>query len=353
MVDNPLLSVVIPVYNAEKYLTRCLNSVLNQEYKNIEVLCINDGSTDSSLNILNMYAENDNRVIVIDQINSGAAISRNNAIKIAKGDFITFVDSDDEIKYNIYSKTIPYMKNNDIVCFGTEEHIGDSIDSDVKDSSYFCIESNKKITIDDNFIYKISKTVWNKIFNRSIIVKNDILFPETRSFEDNGFVIKYLLNSNNAYLLKDKLYIYYKICNSIMDKARNYKKSNGKDLINMIDDLFNYINNKGIYQEKCQIFEYFAYRFYKSAIQFSHLYEQAEITGRLITVLQKIEYPIQNKFLSDLKEGNYIIKTENTSTNSILFFKEFNFLEKIFFVGNINGYKCICLFTIPILKIKK
>ena len=94
---NKLISVIVPVYNAEKYLKECVESLINQTYINLEIILINDGSTDNSIQICNEYADYDSRIIVVDKLNEGVSKTRNLGIEIAKGDFITFVDSDDYI----------------------------------------------------------------------------------------------------------------------------------------------------------------------------------------------------------------------------------------------------------------
>lgn len=89
------VSIIVPVYNVEKYLKRCLDSLVNQTLKDIEIICVNDGSTDGSLAILNEYVRNDDRIVVINQENSGQSVARNRGIDVAKGEYIGFVDSDD------------------------------------------------------------------------------------------------------------------------------------------------------------------------------------------------------------------------------------------------------------------
>ena len=96
--DSKKISVIIPVYNSEKYLNECINSIINQSLKEIEIICINDGSYDNSLNILNYYKKIDNRIIIINQKNKGVNSARNSGLKIAKGEFILFFDSDDQLK---------------------------------------------------------------------------------------------------------------------------------------------------------------------------------------------------------------------------------------------------------------
>ena len=93
----PKISVIVPIFNVEKYLKECLESIINQTFKDIEIICINDGSTDNSLDILNQYAEKDNRIKVITQSNQGLSAARNTGIKYANGEYISFIDSDDYI----------------------------------------------------------------------------------------------------------------------------------------------------------------------------------------------------------------------------------------------------------------
>ena len=104
--SNIKISVIVPVYNVENYLSQCLKSIINQTYKNLEIICVNDGSTDKSLMILKEYEKKDKRIKVINQNNKGLAATKNVGMKIATGDYITFVDSDDYIDLNVYEKCI-------------------------------------------------------------------------------------------------------------------------------------------------------------------------------------------------------------------------------------------------------
>ena len=103
MLKYPKISVIIPVYNAEKFLSRCLDSVINQTHENLEIICVNDESTDGSLEILQEYAAKDSRVIIENQKNQGAPVARNRGIEIATGEYIHFVDADDWLNLTLYS----------------------------------------------------------------------------------------------------------------------------------------------------------------------------------------------------------------------------------------------------------
>ena len=129
---NPLVSIIIPVFNTEKYLAECLESVIIQTYKNIEIICINDGSLDNSQNILEKYAEIDKRILVINQSNQGVVCARNNAIKKSNGEYIYPLDSDDKIAPTCIEKLIHKILNSnysavgcDVEIFGEIEYIND------------------------------------------------------------------------------------------------------------------------------------------------------------------------------------------------------------------------------------
>ena len=117
----PKLSLIIPIFNNEKYLPYCLNSIINQTLKSIEIICINDGSTDESLNILKEFQKIDNRIIIINQKNKGSAIARNKGLKKSKGKYVAFIDSDDMYPNNytlelLYNKSV---QNNALICGGS------------------------------------------------------------------------------------------------------------------------------------------------------------------------------------------------------------------------------------------
>ena len=174
---NSLVSIIVPVYNAAKYLNRCLNSVVNQTYSNLEIILINDGSTDASLNICKEYAENDKRIILVDKINEGVSIARNTGIKESSGDFIAFLDADDWIAPNYIEQLMKPFENENIdisvcdyqIC---NEFTSSSVESDYpyryEDAKKYMLEKQKK----GNFSIIVP---WGKIFKAKIVA--GIFFP--------------------------------------------------------------------------------------------------------------------------------------------------------------------------------
>lgn len=189
------ISVIIPVYNVEQYLRECLESVINQTLSELEIICINDGSTDSSLDILREYEQKDNRIIVINQENEGVAATRNVGISLAKGEYISFIDSDDYIDLDFYEKLYNAAKKYkaDIACTNLYR-FSDSV-------KYYLVRYFiKKCTQRPRLKYKYAMIprhnyVMNKIYNRVKLQKSNVRFEEGIYFEDIEFshrIIYYL-----------------------------------------------------------------------------------------------------------------------------------------------------------------
>lgn len=202
-----LLSVIIPVFNAEQYLDRCLYSVLGSDYKDIQVVCVDDGSTDGSLNILRKYAALDSRVEILSKCNEGVSAARNAGMKMAKGEYLTFVDSDDWIHREMYSTMMRCLceNNADIaICEKTncEEHVADERLSNVNGQ---IISWNKVFTTPSAKMY-----VWNKIYRRTIV--ENICFNTSLSLaEDEVFNMHVFEHSPAAMIVfcPEKLYYYF------------------------------------------------------------------------------------------------------------------------------------------------
>lgn len=207
----PKVSVVVPVYNAEKYLKECLDSLVNQTLKDIEIICVNDGSTDNSLEILNEYANKNHRVRVIDQKNQGACIARNKGLSVALGEYIAFVDSDDYLELDAYEQAYKEAKskNLDILSFGwrgvPQETNWDKYKSSPKE----------KLFINDSvnawFYCGIGANVniWNKLYKRSFLEESGVHFIEDLPCaQDLCFNILLFPRAKNIEFIPNKYYNY-------------------------------------------------------------------------------------------------------------------------------------------------
>lgn len=205
--QNHKISVIIPVYNAEKTVGNILEKLISQSYRNIEVIAINDGSRDDSWKVLQKFAKEDKRIIAIDQKNVGASAARNEGIEKATGEFITFIDSDDDISNKLISELASHLKNDSdfIMC-------GMSINNKVVVAPKASIKAGKllsryvlKSLLTKNLLYG----PYCKLFRRDIIAKYKIQFPEEVKYgEDTIFVLNYLRYANDIITIDRVLYAY-------------------------------------------------------------------------------------------------------------------------------------------------
>ncbi len=221
------ISIIIPIFNTEKWISRCLDSLIKQTLTDIEIICVNDGSTDNSLKILNEYAAIDNRIIVISQKNDkGPGKARNVAIKHASAPYIMFCDSDDwyepnmcEIMYN----TIKSEKVDVVSCHCKFEYENAATKKEeYRDKIYFNKDYNGKYKLTEKQFANTNVLLWEKIFRADIIKKYNIKFLHSNPHDDDSFWLEYAAVANSIYYIKDKLYHYFVRIGSIMSK--NFKK---------------------------------------------------------------------------------------------------------------------------------
>ena len=203
-----LISIIVPVYNAEKTIKKCIDSILSQTYKKFELILVNDGSTDNSLNILREYETLNERIIIISQENSGVSVTRNKGINIAKGDYIVFVDSDDYIVENgleILVNEIELNDKLDLVISGfysiknsTNRYLNAILENKIFNNLDFLL--NEKL-------FKFISTPWGKVYKTEIIKNNNIQFDKNLSLgEDTIFVLEYLKYIRNVEFINESLF---------------------------------------------------------------------------------------------------------------------------------------------------
>ncbi|GHT96578.1 glycosyl transferase [Alphaproteobacteria bacterium] len=255
------ISIIIPVYNVEKYLTRCLDSVINQTLKEIEIICINDGSTDKSLEILNEYAARDPRIVLLNQSNTmGPSITRNKALSISNGEYIGFVDSDDWIDLNFFEElyNAAQRRNADIACASIERIYPNG------KNRMFVEFPEEAVIISPTMKYKATITprrgyVWNKIYRRSELKKHNLLFPENVYFEDMPFTIRALFFLKTLVVVPKVKYHYWVNYKSIMRTMTDRKQL---DFMNARLDFINFTNNHHITcDDKYYIIQRISHRF--------------------------------------------------------------------------------------------
>lgn len=209
MNKQPLLSVIVPVYRVEKFLKRCLDSIVNQTYKNLEIILIDDGSPDNSGKICDEYAKIDKRITVIHQLNLGLSQARNNGVAIATGEYITFVDSDDWIEKEMYEYMIETGENLnlDIIRCSVLETNGIKCKKILPTYNY-CNKIIKGNEVFDLYFKEfLCKIVWNAVYKTNI-VKN-VLSPGRYASQDNYTSGMYLYKAKNMMILDKVFYNYW------------------------------------------------------------------------------------------------------------------------------------------------
>jgi glycosyltransferase involved in cell wall biosynthesis len=200
---DDLISVIIPVYNTEKYLRRCLASVLNNTYRNIEVICVDDGSTDGSAEILNEIAQSDTRVKVIHQENSGVSAARNHGMKFAGGGYITFIDSDDWVHRDYFQALLGAIGDSEIAHCG---HIRYS-EMEYEDASQE-IQSHVIPAQEGYQVFDVKCCAWGKLY-RSELIKGLYFDPEIKILEDLVFTLQAIKRAHNITVVTNSLYYYF------------------------------------------------------------------------------------------------------------------------------------------------
>lgn len=250
------ISIIVPVYNTSKYLERCIDSILNQTLEEIEIILIDDGSTDNSGEICDRYKKSDPRINVIHKKNEGLGLTRNAGLREAKGTFVGFVDSDDYIEPNMYEKmynTIQKNGNDAVICNSKRLTKDNNIMNNwnnIPDRIYNREEIEKEIlpSICGNEKYKIKiGSVWKVLYKKSILDDYNIKFLNEREYvsEDFMFNLIYFSKCNRLELIKDELYIYCENQDSLTKKYR-------PEMVNKFEKLYNIMKKEIKYnKEEC------------------------------------------------------------------------------------------------------
>lgn len=214
------ISLIIPVYNKEDFVVRCIDSLINQTYEDIEIIAIDDGSTDDSLKILNELEKKDQRMKVFHQDNAGVSAARNRGLLEATGDYVYFIDGDDYLIKDACEKMIKATNNgiyDMVICKYQIENSNGRVNVPVEINKQEWDTGTEKAVID--FYYtgrKIGTGIANKMFSMKIIRENNLQFPKLKIGEDAIFIIEFLKKSNRWYFINDVLYSYCMNNNSVM-----------------------------------------------------------------------------------------------------------------------------------------
>lgn len=246
------VSVIVPVYNVEEYLQECLDSLVSQTLDEIEIICVNDGSTDNSLTILNEYTSKYPKIKVINRENDGVSAARNAGVKASIGKYIAFVDSDDWVDYDFFEKLFMSAenKNASIAAGGIVRTKGEKRKINIsynEEKLYTDIQDKIKICNIPKYCY-----VWNKIYKREELEKNNIEFVEGINFEDVRFTIRAIYFLKKLVTVPETNYYYRKRKGSIV---KTLSPKNIEDKGKALNDMLDFADSHGIvFEEKDKSF---------------------------------------------------------------------------------------------------
>lgn len=276
------ISVVIPVYNVEKYLSECLDSVIYQTYKNLQIILVDDGSTDFSGKICDEYAEKDDRITVVHQSNAGAGAAKNTGLELIDGDYFSIIDSDDYIELDMYEKMVNSLEkyNSDIAqCLFRNVFVNDSFDRKYKiKGNYPKILTSKKFLSELLYDWKYAIFA-NKVFKTSLL--KDIRFPVGRKIDDEFFTYKLVCNAKKIVNLNSVLYNYRMRKTSVMNE--NDSDRFIYDRIDCFIERYNYVSNVFPSLERKYLL-----KLYDGLLYFKTLLNNTE---KIESIISKIETP--------------------------------------------------------------
>lgn len=318
-----LLSIIVPVYNVEEYLPQCIESIASINIKDIEIILVNDGSTDNSKSICSKYKKTFNNIKLIDRLNGGLSAARNTGILNSSGKYIMFVDSDDYVNTDNLYKVIEFLRCNDL-----DVIMGDYYEV-IEDETKIIHNCNSKIirSVDKKILKEIFNEfnglwpAWKNIVKKEFLIKNNIIFKEEFLHEDIDFTTRILLNMEN-YAYIDVPWYYYRTqrVGSIMNK-RNFKSLN--DILEIVIELNEYIDELNL---DCDLNNVIKNRLRKNIYMSINLVKKAnkDELNNLINILN------HNK--------NILCKTDNYKHNIFYYFyKIFGIKKSVYLCNLIKG----------------
>lgn len=310
------VSVIIPVYNSEKYIKDCLNSVLYQTLDGIEVILVNDGSKDDSQKIIDEYILKNENIKCLVQENSGQAVARNNGIKMAEGEYIEFLDSDDYLESTSLEKAYNYAKCNslDIVCFNFYE-VNES-DKNIKiKSKYYKVQNSDNVKK-----YILNETSpCNKLIKTELLKNSNLKFLENHIYEDLAFIPTLALETNKIGFIDEYLHNYLIRENSTMRKPQFEQKL--KDIYGVMDALYGrFLNTK--YKSELE-YLYIEHLLHGASLRFFNYREGIGEVDKIVQIIKE-KFPEWRK---NVYYKKFDIKYKIIC--NLIYYKKFNLVKKL------------------------
>lgn len=322
---RPNLSIIVPIYNVEKYLERCINSILNQTFSDFELILVDDGSPDNCGKICDEYKEKDNRIMVIHKKNGGLSDARNAGLDVAKGKYIGFVDSDDIIHPRMYEALFQCINksNSDIAqCkfkkFKSLEELENDLDNY---NETFEEYDNKTAIIDMIDNNKINVNSWNKLYKSELF--ETLRFPKGKIHEDEFLTYKLLYNSKKIVYVNQELYYYYQNNKGIMNGSSILKRLDRIEALEERSKFFLENEDKDLYNKSNSALFFALNKLYFIFKRNDQLNKDEENIEKLKRKIEKISMLLEN--------NNYL---SSTNSKIVKIINKNNIFINIYYIQN-------------------
>lgn len=340
------ISVIIPVYNTEKYVEKSVRSVMDQTYRNLEIICVNDGSTDGSAEILYRLQQEDPRIVIVEKQNGGPGESRNYGLAKATSEWISFLDSDDTLQpdtYETISKSFQY--NPDMINFSirvVSEKEGEPTSTERK---YYSVKYSGLVEINDEVIKHTDGSASNKMFRKSILDRYGIRF-EKIYYEDYTFTMQYCFCIKKAYYFQTQLYNYLRHSGSIMAETFN-TTPRAIDHLYAADYLYAYLAKHDLIKQHEQILSGMFNDCYWFSIKYTVLEKRQEVVDLAGRIYER--YRFLNNYLIRKCMNGTVFYMKRKRRHVITAILQFLFSARWEFI-DYKRYKVVRLFNIIIYK---
>jgi len=305
------VSVIVPVYNVQDYLGDCLDSLIKQTYKDLTIICVNDGSTDRSGKILEQYGKKDKRIRITNKKNGGLSSARNAGLKECKTEYVMFCDSDDSFDETMCEKMLSAIEKDksDIAICGVNVIYGAHAEMKESDDKYYGLKYNGKKRVNDEVILNTDVAIMSKIFRRQIILDYGISFPEGLNNEDFYFYNAYMSAASTASYVDDKLYNYKRREGSIMSK--NFEQGSlSLDHLKVAEKLFEFYEKEGFLKKHLDLF----WKQWRLSFWFSYEHTSPDVRGVVLKEGKRFvekyleKYPPEDEELKSNIKGIFVNK---------------------------------------------
>ena len=344
----PLVSVIVPVWNAERTLGRCIGSLMAQSLPSLEIICVDDGSTDGSAAMLRRFAGEDPRIRVISQENRGVSAARNAGLDAARGRWVAFADSDDAVAPGTYGTLLRFDGGEDALCFSAEELVCRDGCVVRRESGYFDVGRAGPATLRDDELTSLSMTVWDKMFRREKIEAAGLRFPEGLHFEDNAFVMGFFALHRRACFVPRRLYIYFRHEGSLTHRAMERSQGLAFDYIGILDSVYAFWRRHGLFPRMQGVFERLCLDRLRSAIDICQPWERPGIAFALSSCLRGWGFEPQDESLRALRDGRLSLRLGAFPGRDITLLKPLRGWQKLFWAGRWQGRRAVRLLTFKV-----